>query len=694
MRRPSPVHDYVFVVCASGLCVLAALLVTGDLGESLSTRTVLFAFFVLLGELLPITVPRQGEEDQITTSTTFALALVLTAGLLPAVVAQASSSILADVVRRKPVWKAGFNAAQYVVSLLLAAVTLGIASNGKFTLGDPLAAGTLPAIFLSGAVFFVANTSLTGTALALAQGVPIREYLRRDLLFQVSTDGLLVALAPIVVLAAERSLVLVPLIAAPMVAVYRATRTSLENASLVRRLEESVSDLQEMNRLNEYQALHDSLTGLPNRTLFLDRVAQAIRVAHREGHGMALLIVDLDRFKDVNDTLGHHLGDVLLQQVAQRLARTLRDSDTIARLGGDEFAILVPRAPAAASALRVTDRIRSALEEPFSVEGLMLDVEASIGIAKYPEHGRDGDTLIQHADLAMYVAKSGNLGFQVYAAKYDQHSRSRLALLGELRRAIDEEQLVLHYQPKVELLTGRAAGVEALLRWQHPSRTLIPPGEFIPFAEHTGLIRPLTMYVLDAALRQAQQWERSGMNMNVAVNLSARNVVDPQLPDDVARSLERWGIPPDRLQLEITESALMGEPVRAMEVLTDLNRMGVALSLDDFGTGYSSLASLKRLPVNEIKIDRSFVMHMAGIESDAVIVRSTIDLGHNLGLRVVAEGVETPEVWDLLVELECDVAQGYYLSRPMPAGDVMGWIRGWQRSVSLGRRSEASAVRA
>ena len=481
MRKPSPVHDYVFFVAVLGLGLLIGFLITGDLGAIVSAKGALFAVFVLLGELLPITVPRLGEEDQITTSTTFALALLLTVGVVPALAAQAFSSVLADLIRRKPWWKAAFNAAQYALSLLAAAAVLDVMTDGRFTSAHSLEAGTLPAIFIAGAVFFVMNTSLTGTALALAQGVPVLEYLGRDLLFQVSTDGLLVALAPVVVLAADRSLFLVPLIAAPMLAVYRATRTSLENATLVRRLEESLTDLQELNRLNEHQALHDALTGLPNRTLFLDRVAQAIRVAQREKRGLALLIVDLDRFKDVNDTLGHHLGDVLLQKVAQRLAHTLRDSDTIARFGGDEFAILVPSAPVTASALRVAERMRKALEEAFVVEGLTLEVEASIGIAKYPEHGLDGDMLMQHADLAMYVAKSGNLGYQVYAAKYDQHSRSRLALLSELRRAIDEGPA------RAALPAEDRAGHRAGLRRRGPDPMAAPQ----PHADPSRRVHPV-----------------------------------------------------------------------------------------------------------------------------------------------------------------------------------------------------------
>jgi diguanylate cyclase (GGDEF)-like protein len=692
MRKLSLVHRYVLVVSALGLAAFAWLLATGDVGAILSARALVFATFVFLGELLPITVPRQGEADQITTSTTFALAMVLTVGPLPAVVAQVCSSVVADAARRKPMWKIGFNAAQYCLALSAAALTIHL-MTGPTPAADHLAVADLPAIFVAGAVLFVVNTSLTGVALALAQGVPVFNYLRRDLLFQAATDGLLVALAPIVVLTSERSLLLVPIVAAPMLAVYQSTRASLERASLVRRLEDSLSDLQEMNRLNEHQALHDALTGLPNRTLFLDRVGQAIRAARREGHALALLMIDLDRFKDINDTLGHHLGDELLRQVGQRFRDTLRESDTTARLGGDEFAILVPKLEENGEAVEIADRIRRALETTFTVEGLTLEVEASIGIAKFPDHGVDGDTLIQHADLAMYVAKSGRLGFQVYAPAYDQHSRSRLALLGELRRAIDEGQLVLHFQPKIDLASGQVAGMEALLRWQHPSRTLLPPAAFVPFAEHTGLIRPLTAFILDAALRQSREWRMDGLELNVAVNLSARNVVDPELLWDVSGTLERWQVPPEALELEITESALMGEPVRAMEVLSGLSAAGVTLSLDDFGTGYSSLALLKRLPVNEIKIDRSFVMNMTANESDAVIVRSTIDLAHNLGLRVVAEGVETQQTCDLLVDLECDVAQGFFFGRPMPASDVPRWIKDWRARGGLprekGRRVEA-----
>jgi len=346
--------------------------------------------------------------------------------------------------------------------------------------------------------------------------------------------------------------------------------------------------------------------------------------------------------------------------------------------------VLLPTVTGEDATLEVASRIQKALEAPFVVGELTLDVEASVGIALYPAHGRDVDKLLQRADLAMYVAKAQRAGVQVYAAKYDQYSPIRLVLLGELRRAIDENQLVLHYQPKVDFRNGRLEGVEALVRWQHPERGLVMPEEFIPFAEHTTLMRPLTLYVIDRALAQCQEWRRSGLKLTVAVNMSVRNLLDLKLPEEVSRLLEKWELPSDALKLEITESVLMAEPTRAMRVLTQLSSMGVGLSLDDFGTGYSSLAYLKELPVDEIKIDRSFVMNMARDENDAMIVRSTIDLGKNLGLRVVAEGVETQEIWRLLAALDCDVAQGFYLSRPLPAAEFGQWFRMHVRARATG----------
>ena len=432
--------------------------------------------------------------------------------------------------------------------------------------------------------------------------------------------------------------------------------------------------LRKQAKVNEYQAFHDVLTGLANRGLFRDRVQQAILAGERENRLVALMLMDLDRFKEINDTLGHHKGDQVLQQIAGRLNEVLRDTDTVARLGGDEFAVLLPNIPDPAAALHVADKIQVALRQPFVVEGLALDVRASIGVSFFPGHGDDVDLLLQRADVAMYLAKAANSGCEVYAAERDQYSPSRLALVTELRRAMEDEEFVLFYQPKVDLRTGEAVVVEALCRWDHPMRGMIPPSEFIPLAEHTGLIEPLTMYVLDKALRQVSQWREQDVDLTVAVNMSPRNHLDLHFPDHVDALLKKWRLPPGALHLEITESTLVADPTRAMAILGRLNQMRVEMSIDDFGTGYSSLGHLRKLPVKELKIDKSFVMNMGIDESDAIIVRSTIDLGRNLGLRVVAEGVETAEIWRQLVVLGCDYAQGFYRSRPMPADEMPRWL--------------------
>jgi len=431
------------------------------------------------------------------------------------------------------------------------------------------------------------------------------------------------------------------------------------------------------------QALSDALTGLPNRILLLDRTAQAIRQADRELVPAALLLIDLDRFKEVNDTLGHHCGDQLLVQVGQRLRAALRGVDTVARLGGDEFAVLLPRITTGEGAVMVAGKLQDALQEPFTLQGLALEVEASIGLALYPEHGNDPDELLQHADIAMYVAKETHAGFVLFDPTQDQHSPRRLALLGELRRAIDQQQLVLHYQPKIDAHTSQVLGVEALVRWQHPEHGLVPPGEFIPLAERTGLIGPLTHYVMDAALRQCRTWRQAGHELAVAVNVSARRLLDLAFPDEVGGLLARWDVPARLLVVEITESAIMADPAHAMQILGRLNQMGVQLSIDDFGTGYSSMAYLKSLPVDELKVDRSFVSQMISNSSDAVIVRSTVDLGRNLGLRVVAEGVEDQTTLEVLDALGCDAVQGFHVSRPVAPDDLIDWLELRARLASV-----------
>jgi diguanylate cyclase (GGDEF)-like protein len=424
---------------------------------------------------------------------------------------------------------------------------------------------------------------------------------------------------------------------------------------------------------NEHLALHDALTDLPNRTLFADRVEQAIALAERSQSTGAILVLDVDHFKDVNDTLGHHAGDRLLRDAAERLRSAVRSSDTVARLGGDEFAVLLNDVSGVDGATKVAEQIRAALALPVELEGIDVEVEPSIGIVLFPEHGSTPDDLLQRADVAMYEAKREKTRFAVYSARRDEHTPRRLALLSEMRRAIEQKELVLHYQPIVDIGTGEVTGAEALARWQHPVHGLVPPGEFIPLAERTGLIRELTLYVLEAGLDQISCWRREGIDLTLSVNLSARNLLDRSLAATVARLLESRDVPAQRLQLELTENTIMRDPTRSLAVLSELRNLGVRLAVDDFGTGYSSLSYLKHLPVTELKIDRSFVMQMRMDESDERIVQSTIDLSRNLGLRVVAEGVEDGETLTRLGEIGCHDAQGFYLSRPLPAEAFAAW---------------------
>jgi diguanylate cyclase (GGDEF)-like protein len=424
----------------------------------------------------------------------------------------------------------------------------------------------------------------------------------------------------------------------------------------------------------EHQALHDGLTGLPNRDLLRRRVDEALAEARERGSGVSVLLLDLDRFKEINDTLGHQSGDQLLQRLGDRLSSLIRDTDTVARLGGDEFAVVSPGAADADSALALAERIRAGLDVPVSLAGLTVQVEASIGIALFPEHGDDVEALIRHADVAMYNAKKTHRPM-LYAQKDDHYSADRLALVGELRRAIAEGELVVHYQPRVELASGDVRSVEALVRWDHPERGLLSPGEFLPLAEHTGLIRPLTRYVLDAALADCAGWVAEGLRPGVSMNLSARDLLDADLPVEVEALLARHGVDPTLIEMEITENTILTDPERARMVLERLRDLGVRLSIDDFGTGFSSLGQLRRLPVDVLKIDKSFVFNMDNDENDDVIVRSTIELGHNLGLRVVAEGVETQETWNRLAQLGCDTAQGFFISRPLPRQVLVEWLR-------------------
>ncbi|MFN2526087.1 MAG: putative bifunctional diguanylate cyclase/phosphodiesterase [Actinomycetota bacterium] len=670
-------NRYFVLVSAVGLGLLVLLAAFEGIPRLLdsSRQFWVFALFVFVGELLPIKVPRGERHEEVSTGITFSFALVLTAGVGAAVVIQALASLMAAGVRRKPIRRTFFNMGQYTLALsATSGVLKSIESLGRFRGGAELTAGDLPAMLLAAIVFFVVSRVLTSTAFALDEDVPAPDVIKRDLLFQAMTRGALLALSPVVIVISQGvGLWLIPLVTLPIGAVFRSA--NVENLRLVNKLQGSLEQLVELNDLNKHQALHDYLTNLPNRTLFQDRLRQAILQSQRDGQGATVMIIDLDRFKEINDTLGHHHGDMLLRQVGPRLHDVLRVSDTVARLGGDEFAVLLPNIGSAEAARRVAKKIQSALERPFRINAMSLDVEASIGITLYPEHGEDVEGLIRRADVAMYVAKDERTKIQVYSPEHDPHSPGRLALVGELRRAMRNYELDLYYQPQVDLATDRITGVEALLRWDHPEHGLMTPGQFIPLAEQTGLIRSLSLHVLDLALKQCRHWRDDGLGVSVSVNLPAWNFVDLKLPGEVAALLRKWNLEPADLILEITESTIMSDRQGGGEVLTKLSEMGVGLSIDDFGTGYSSLAYLKHLPIKEIKIDKSFVLNMVEDENDAKIVRSTIDLGRNLGLRVVAEGVENKETLDLLTELGCQIAQGFYLGEPLPATHLPELIR-------------------
>ncbi len=424
----------------------------------------------------------------------------------------------------------------------------------------------------------------------------------------------------------------------------------------------------------QHQAMFDSLTNLPNRVLFADRLQQTTLIARREKRAFGLFAMDLDRFKEINDTLGHHIGDQVLQHVAACTRKCLRESDTVARMGGDEFTILLATVSDLDGAIAVAKKILKAIGEPFLIAGRNLEIDASIGVVVFPQHGDDPDALLRQADAAMYTAKQAQSGYRVYSQDLGHGADDRMALQSELRQAIINNELVLHYQPKIDFSAAQVSGVEALVRWQHPSHGLMAPDKFIPLAEQTGLIKPLTKWVLKTALRQCEEWYRAGISLSMSINVSAISIQDPEFPGQMEKMLEDFDVPVSRIELEITETALMSEPVRAVECIRKLSALGFQIAIDDFGTGYSSMAYLKELLVAKIKIDKSFVKDMASNHSDAVIVRSTVELGHNLGLKVVAEGVEDQAAWDSLKDLGCDSAQGYYMSRPLPSADFLVWM--------------------
>jgi diguanylate cyclase (GGDEF)-like protein len=634
-------------------CVLVAVLAGTAHFSYITTQPLTFgvlAAAVMLGEMLPVKIPRRGNEEQITLSTSFAMALLLAGGLGPAVIAQGAASVVQDIGCGKPWWRVRFNVGQYTLSMVAARLVMHLLSvSPQIGSAHPFSSAQLPAMMLGAAVFFLVNTGLVGIAVALYTGVPIGRYLRNDPVFVLITGATMLLLAPIVLAAAAFSVILVPLCLAPVVALYNALGQGARS---------------------EHAARHDSLTGLPNRSAFREAVKDV--VADQRGRA-GVLLIDLDRFKDVNDTLGHRYGDMLLQQVAERFRAQLGAGDQIARLGGDEFAVLSPGSGHERS-MQLAQRIADSLRPPIELDQMVVDVQASVGIAVFPEQGSGVDTLLQRADVAMYMAKETRTAVALYDERHDHHSPAKLALTAELRTAVQGEGIVLWYQPVLDLHTGRVAGVEALVRWEHPNLGLLRPATFVRMAERTNLIRPLTDRVIDLALRQVSAWSDAGIEVTVAVNISVQVLVDQDFTHRVVAALRNSGVRPSSLKLEVTESALMADPQVARSVLCELAELGVGISIDDFGTGYSSLAYLADLPVSEVKIDKSFVSRMAEGSSEKIIVNSTIDLAHHLELSAIAEGVEDLALLPELAALGCDAAQGYAISRPLAGEDATRWL--------------------
>jgi diguanylate cyclase (GGDEF)-like protein len=633
----SPVLRFAYAVIAAGVAALGVAAWLGAFAVFAHPPVLLLVLLAVSAALERVTirVPFQADDTRVSASSLTAFTMLVLYGTGAGIAAFALTLGAYDVlVRRAEPVKIAFNVAQCTLAVSAAGVILDLAGTGPAAWA--LAAGAQLAI----------NNGSTARVSALAMGVPFSDQLRAAVPGIVS-DATLLAYTPIVCAVARANAWLLILVGVPFAALYWSGRQADRR---------------------RYESLHDALTGLPNRVLFGRSLRQEL---HRSGGG-AVVLFDLDGFKEVNDALGHSHGDALLCHVADRLNECAGGEDLVARLGGDEFGVLLLGAddPLAAAA-----RLRDAVSIPLTLGEMRLRVSASAGIARWPEDGEDGDELLRHADVAMYHAKGERTGCELYDPAHDPYGPERLALLGELREGINRGELVLHYQPKLALAGERVAGVEALVRWQHPRRGLLGPHEFLELAAQGDLMPALTACVLDTALAQVTAWRAEGLRLSVAVNVPPEALHDRALPSNVEAALARHGLGGDALQLEITESSLMRDAARASTVLEELRAHGVRVAIDDFGTGYSSLAWLKRLPVHEIKIDRSFVMEMDERASDAAIVESTIRLGQTLGLLVVAEGVETVAALERLRAFGCDVAQGYLISRPIPADELTAWLR-------------------
>jgi diguanylate cyclase (GGDEF)-like protein len=640
--------------------MLATLLRPGALNVK-SNPWVLSAMVLVLviGELRPISIARgEAEADEVSISSTVGMALLLLAPLGIVMLAQvvalgADAARPANRRRSRFALRLFFNIGQYALAFAAARLVFSALTHAAVVTNDvAFRPSQFPAALVAGVAFYIVNSGLTSIAFGMAKGARLQAQLRTDLRWQLTSSTMLLGLAPVVAQAVLWSPVLLPFLLFPVVIVHR-------SADLAAR--------------REHEALHDGLTGLPNRSLLLSHIDRLLTTAPEDSI-TALLLLDLDHFKEVNDTLGHVVGDQLIRDVAHRLRAVVREQDLVARLGGDEFAVVCPGLTAAEAGEELAVRLSHALRTPFTADGVSLDISWSVGIALAPIHADTVDVLLQRADVAMYAAKEVRSAHAMYDPQQDKHSLQRLTLASDLRRTLEAGAIGVAYQPQVHARTRKPIGVEALVRWRHPVLGPIDAETIVALAGSTGLLRLLTTCVLDQALGAIRRWAANGDVLTLSVNLTPRQLDDFQLPSVVSGLLNRHNVPASALILEVTESTVMADAARSATVIRDLRELGIGLSIDDFGTGYSSLAHLQKLAPDEIKIDRSFVSRMRHPGSERTIVLSTLELGHNLGLRVVAEGVEVENIATMLAQHGCDILQGYAISRPDDEEAITRWL--------------------
>ncbi len=633
------------------------------MGDELSLAVVLLTAGLLVGELGLIPLPgREDDGAEVTMSTPFTVALVVTGPLVLLLAVHSVAGLLADLRARRRLPRMALTVVRSLLAITAARLVFSAAAGIPVLHPyHPLTVGRVPAALLAGVTFLTVAHLVTSAGSALVGGRPWRETLRSHVADSAEASVVLMCLGPVLAVVAELSAWLLPLLVLPVVAVRRSASMAAER---------------------HRQALHDVLTGLSNRADFFARTRSGLLRSERDGSPLAVLMVDLDHFKEINDTLGHQVGDELIQQVAGRIEEAVSGRSTcVARLGGDEFAVLLGQDDRDGAVARA-EEVLAAVSRPVKIAGTRLSVQASIGVA-LAEPGIDVSTIMKRADIALYEAKRERARWSVFDPEASTGTPERLSLLTDLREAVQQGELTVVFQPQVTVADGAVVGAEALARWQHAERGAIHPEEFICLAESAGLISQITDQVLEASLVALQDWNAAGLTAQVSVNLSARQLSDLNLPERLAGSLRRHRVDPRQLTVEVTESSIMGDPRRAAQILRALRGLGVRVAIDDFGTGYSSLVYLRSLDLDEIKIDRSFVTALCGDAHDVVLVRSIIELGHNLGLSVVAEGVEEPEQFLQLRDLGCDVVQGYYVGRPMDPAAMLRWMRS-ERSLQHG----------